>query len=85
MYPMKEFEDKEIMEFSWTGLFSVTSFCFLLFSLFLKIINETDIFYFLLIGSISFILAVISFFYQRLLMIESKQKTKEISPIFQKD
>lgn len=53
-------KEKETSEFSWTGLFLVTSFCFFIFSSFLKFIDNTNPGIFLWIGFIALFLGLIS-------------------------
>ncbi len=52
--------EKESNEFSWTGLFLVTSGCFFLFSLFLKWIENREPGIFLWTGVICLVLGLIS-------------------------
>lgn len=82
---MEDFEEKEMMKFSWSGLFFVTSICSFLFSLFLKLIDGTHISLFVKIGCITLVLAVFSVVNDILKQKETKKKTRKISPIFHED
>jgi hypothetical protein len=53
-------EEKEMREFSWTGLFFVTSFCFFAFSAIMELLDHTHPVLFIWIGSISLILGLIN-------------------------
>ena len=53
-------EEKEMKEFSWTGMFLVTGFCFFLFRLILKILDGTEPRIFLMIGSVSLFLGLLN-------------------------
>jgi hypothetical protein len=82
---MEDFEEKEMMKFSWSGLFIVTSICSFLFSLVLKLIDGEHISLFIKIGFASLILASLSLVNSLLKQKDAKRRTKKVSPIFQED
>ena len=82
---MENVEEKEMMAFSWTGLFAVTGFCFFLFSLFIKFINGSHFSIFVTIGCISLVLAFFCFLNNRLTHKQVKTEKNEGSTIFQKE
>jgi len=53
-------DEKDMKEFSWTGLFLVTAFCFFAFSGILEFLNNTYPGYFLWIGGISLLLGLLN-------------------------
>ena len=82
---MEDFEEKEMMKFSWSGLFIVTSICSFLFSLFLKLIDGEHISLFIKIGFASLFLASLSLVNNLLKQKDAKSRTKKVSHIFQED
>jgi len=77
---MKNFEqeDQEMMKFSWTGLFTVTSCCFFLFSIVIRILEGEHVLAFLKIGSVCMVLASIAY------MIKQSNTNGESSSIKKK-
>lgn len=82
---MEDLEEKEMMKFSWTGLFAVTSLCFFLFAFFIKLIDGSHISLFLKVGLVNLGFAGLCFINKWLSRKEAKKKPREISPIFQRD
>ncbi len=82
---MEDFEEKEMMKFSWSGLFIVTSICSFLFSLVLKLIDGDHISVFIKIGVVSLVLASFSIVNSLLKQKTAKNRVKKVSPIFQED
>jgi Na+/melibiose symporter-like transporter len=76
-------EEKEMIEFSWTGMFAVTGFCFFLFSLFMKVIDGSNGSLFFFVGLISMGFALVSYLNKWMTKKERNEKTEEISTIFE--
>jgi uncharacterized membrane protein YgdD (TMEM256/DUF423 family) len=53
-------EEKEMREFSWTGLFLVTGFCFFAFVIILELLDHTHPDYFTWIGGSSLLLGILN-------------------------
>jgi uncharacterized membrane protein YgdD (TMEM256/DUF423 family) len=53
-------EEREMREFSWTGLFLVTGLCFFIFSGILEYLDHTHPSFFIWIGSISIFLGLLN-------------------------
>jgi hypothetical protein len=82
---MEDFEEREMMKFSWPGLFIVTSICSFIFSFFLKLIDGVHTSLFIKIGFITLILACFSLLAKLLKRKGAKKKPQETSPGFQQD
>jgi len=69
-------EEKELGEFSWTGLFVVTSLCFFAFSAILEFLDHDHPRIFIWIGSISLLFAMLNAAstFMRRAVSKSKQK-----------
>ncbi len=65
-------DDKELSEFSWTTLFSVTSLSFFFFSGVIKLIDGDHFEEFMITGAVTFGLALICFLGAKLTQTNSK-------------
>ena len=63
-------------EFSWTGLFLVTSFCFFAFSMILELLDHTHPALFIWIGGISLFLGLLNAILTSLTRSSGKDKRK---------
>jgi len=71
-------EEKELKEFSWTGLFIVTGLCFFAFSAVLEFLDHTHPRIFIWIGLVSIFLGIVNIISK----IVSRPSGKKRSKIF---
>jgi len=67
-------EEKEMKEFSWTGLFFVTSICFFSFSGALKMLGDYQNGLFIWVGSISLFLGLLTWLGKSINRQDSKNR-----------
>jgi hypothetical protein len=69
-------EEKEMREFSWTGLFFVTGFCFFAFVIILELLDHTHPDYFIWIAGSSLLLGTLNTVTALVRRVSGKDKRK---------
>lgn len=73
-------KDEESLKFSWSGLFTVTAFCSLVFNIALKLLNNYFSNVILIIGCTAFLLGILNWL-GRIIVLPDKKKTNDNSLI----
>lgn len=71
-------DEKEMMGFSWTGMFLVTGFSSFGFSQVLKVLDGSHSRILLIIGAISFFLGLLNWGFKKILQQYNLRKRKEV-------
>ena len=80
---MEDFEEREMMRFSWPGFFAVSGISCFIFSMFLKVIEEENTPWLLIAGASSMVLAFFCYLSKKQKL--NKKKMRRRSAIFNED